>query len=164
MLRQYATGGRWPIVFRDMRPPDVLRDVRLPGVLRDMRRAQDEMDRLFGSFRLALRSEFPAVNVWVSAAGAIVTAQVPGVSPDQLDVIVHQDTVTLRGKREAEAFDAEAVVHRRERPQGPFTRTLSLPFRVDADRVSARFERGVLTLELPRPESDKPRLVKIAHA
>jgi HSP20 family protein len=164
MLRQYATGGRWPVVFRDMRLPDVLRDVRLPGVLRDMRRAQDEMDRLFGGFRLALRTEFPAVNVWVGTDGAIVTAQVPGVSPDQLDVTVHQDTVTLRGKREVEALDGETTVHRRERPQGPFTRTVSLPFRVDADRVAARFERGVLTLELPRPESDKPRHVKIAHS
>ena len=86
------------------------------------------------------------------------------VSPDQLDVTVHQDTVTLRGKREPEALDGDAVVHRQERPQGPFTRTVVLPFRVDADRVSARFERGVLTLELPRPESDKPRKVRIAHA
>ena len=55
-------------------------------------------------------------------------------------------------------------MHRRERPHGPFTRTFILPFRADADRVSARFDRGVLTLELPRPESDKPRHVKIVHA
>ena len=78
MLRQYATGGRWPVVFRDMRLPDVLRDVRLPGVLRDMRRAQDEMDRLFGGFRLALRTEFPAVNVWVGTDGAIVVGTTDG--------------------------------------------------------------------------------------
>ncbi len=138
---------------------------RLPDVLRDVRRAQEEMNRLFGGFRFALRTEVPSVNVWASAGGAIVTAQVPGVRPDQLDVTVHQDTVTLRGKREPEALDGDdAVVHLQERPHGPFTRTLVLPFRVDADRVSARFDRGVLTLELPRPESDKPRQVKIVHA
>ena len=164
MLRQYASGGRWPVAFRDVRLPDVLRDVRLPDVLRDMRRAQEEMNRLFGGLRFALRSEFPAINLWTSADGVIVTAQVPGVSPDQLDVTVHQDTVTMRGKREAEAFEGEVVWHRRERPQGPFTRTVMLPFRVDADRVSARFERGVLTLALPRPESERPRHVKITHA
>jgi HSP20 family protein len=155
MLRGYVAPGRWPMGFRD---------VRLPDVLRDMRRAQEEMNRLFGGLRFALRSEFPAVNLWASTDGVIVTAQVPGVSPDQLDVTVHQDTVTMRGKRETEAFEGEVVWHRQERPHGPFTRTLVLPFRVDADRVSARFERGVLTLQLPRPESDKPRQVKIALA
>jgi HSP20 family protein len=86
------------------------------------------------------------------------------MQPDQLDVTVHQDTVTLRGRREPEQVEGEVVVHRRERPYGPFTRTFILPFRVDADRVSAGFTRGILTLELPRPESDKPRHVKISHA
>jgi HSP20 family protein len=71
------------------------------------------------------------------------------VPPDQLDVTVRQDTVTLRGKRAPDAVEGDAIVHRRERPYGPFTRTFILPFRVDADRVSARFNRGILTLELP---------------
>jgi HSP20 family protein len=164
MLREFAAPGRSSTGFRDMRLPEVFRDARMPDVLRDMRRAQEEMNRLFGGLRFALRSEFPAVNLWTSPDGVIVTAQVPGVSPDQLDVTVHQDTVTLRGKREAETFDGEVAWHRQERPLGPFSRTLVLPFRVDADRVSARFERGLLTLELPRPESDKPRQVKITHA
>ena len=122
------------------------------------------MNRLFGGLRFVLRSELPAVNLWTSPEGVIVTAQIPGVSPDQLDVTVHQDTVTLRGKREPESFEGEVVWHRQERPHGPFSRTLVLPFRVDADRVTGRFERGVLTLELPRPASDKPRQVKIAQA
>jgi HSP20 family protein len=146
MLREYTAPSRFPTVFRDMR------------------RAQDDMNRLFGGLRFALRTEFPAANVWASADGAIITAQVPGVQPDQLDVTVHQDTVTLRGRREPEQVEGEVVVHRRERPYGPFTRTFIMPFRVDADRVSARFSRGMLTLELPRPESDKPRHVKISHA
>lgn len=164
MLRGYESAGRWPVAFRDVRFPELLRDVRLLDMLREMRRAQEEMNRLFGGLRFALRSEFPLVNIWVGAEGAIVTAQVPGVSPDQLDVTVHQDTVTMRGKREAPSFEGEVVWHRQERPHGPFTRTFAVPFRVDADRVFARFERGVLTLVLPRPESDKPRHVKIVHA
>ena len=156
MMREYAAPSRFPAVFRD---------VRLPGLFRDMRRAQEDMNRLFGGLRLGLRTEFPAANVWANPDGALITAQVPGVQPDQLDVTVHQDTVTLRGKRESEQVEGEeVVVHRRERPYGPFTRSFILPFRVDADRVSARFNRGILTLELPRPESDKPRHVKITHA
>jgi HSP20 family protein len=55
-------------------------------------------------------------------------------------------------------------VHRRERAQGPFARTIALPFRVDAEKVAARFDRGVLTLTLPRPEADKPRQVKVTRA
>ena len=155
MLREYAARSRLP---------DVFRDVRLPDLFPDIRRTQEEMNRLFSGLRFALRTEFPSVNVWASGEGAIVTAQVPGVSPDQLEVTVHQDTVTLRGRREPEALDSGAVVHRQERPQGPFTRTVVLPFRVNGDRISARIDRGVLTLELARPESDKPRHVKIAHA
>jgi HSP20 family protein len=46
---------------------------------------------------------------------------------------------------------------------GPFARTIVLPFRVDADKVSARFDRGVLTLELPRPAADRPRQIKVAR-
>jgi HSP20 family protein len=155
MLREYAAPSRFPAV---------LRDVRMPDLFREMRRAQEDMNRLFGGLRFALRTEFPSANVWASAEGAIITAQVPGVQPDQLDVTVHQDTVTLRGRRDPEAMDGDAIVHRRERPYGPFTRTFILPFRADADRVTARFNRGILTLELPRPESDKPRHVKIVHA
>jgi HSP20 family protein len=146
MLREYTAPSRFPAVFRDMR------------------RAQNDMTRLFGGLRLAMRIEFPAVNVWANPDGAMITAQVPGVQPDQLEVTVHQDTVTLRGRREPEPIEGEVIVHRRERPYGAFTRTFILPFRVDADRVSARFSRGILTLELPRPESDKPRHVKITHA
>ncbi len=134
---------------------------RRPEVFRDVRRAQEDMNRLFGALRLMPRAEFPAVNLWVGADGAVVTAEVPGVSPEQLSVTVHQDTVSLRGKREPEAVDSETIVHRQERPYGTFARSIGLPFRVDAERVSARFSRGILTLELPRPEADKPRQVKI---
>lgn len=146
MLREYAVGSRWPDLFMDIR------------------RAQDEMNRLFGGLRLAPRTEFPPVNVWAGADGAIITAQVPGVSPDQIDITVHRDTVTLRGKRDPEAVDGDATAQRQERVYGPFSRTVVLPFRVDADKVSARFDRGVLTLELPRPESDKPRHIKVGRA
>jgi HSP20 family protein len=146
MLGQYALERRWP------------------DLLRDVRRTQEEMNRLFGGFRLATSSEFPPVNVWAGPDGAVVAAEVPGVSPDELDITVHQDTVTLRGKREPEVMGDDMVAHRRERPHGSFTRTIVLPFRVDADKVAARFDRGLLTLELPRPAADKPRQVKVARA
>jgi HSP20 family protein len=55
------------------------------------------------------------------------------------------------------------IIHRQERQQGPFARTLVLPFRVDADKVAAHFNRGVLTLDLPRPAADKPRHIQVAR-
>ena len=79
--------------------------------------------------------------------------------PD-LEVHAHRDTLTLRGTRRP-AADDQATYHRHERWSGTFTRSLQLPYRVDADRIEAHLENGVLRLSLPRPETDKPRRVAI---
>jgi HSP20 family protein len=136
---------------------------RRPDLLREIRRSQQDMNRFFGGLGFALRPELPPVKVWAGAEGAIITAEIPGVAPDQIDVTVYQDTVTFRGKRDPEKLGDDVLVHRQERVHGPFARTVVLPFRVDADKVAARFARGMLSLELPRPASDKPRQVKIAR-
>jgi HSP20 family protein len=104
------------------------------------------------------------VNLWTGPEGAIVAAQVPGVNPEELDITIRRDTVTLRGNRKPEAVEDGAVVQRQERMHGAFARNIVLPFRVDADKASAKFERGVLTLTLPRPEDDKPRQIKVARS
>ena len=135
-----------------------------PDLFRGMRQSQDELTRLWSSLRLMPQGEFPPVNVWTGTDGAIVTAEIPGVRPDQLDVTVHGDTVTLRGNREQEQFGEDAIIHRQERVYGDFVRTVVLPFRVDPDKVAARFERGIVMLDLPRPESEKPRHIKVTHA
>lgn len=158
MLRDYTAEARMPDPFREMRR------MPMPDLFGEMRRTQEEMNRLFGGLRLATRTEFPPVCVWASADGAIVTAHVPGVNPDQLDITVHENTATLRGRRDLEDMGPDVTVLRQERPHGAFVRTIVLPFRVDPDKVSARFDRGVLMLELPRPEADKPRHIKVAHA
>jgi len=132
--------------------------------VREMRRAQSDLNRFFGGLRFFPRPEFPLVNLWASTDGVIVTAEVPGVSPDDLDVAVHQNTVALRGTRNPEPLGEGVTVQRQERSKGQFSRNVVLPFRVDAERVSARFDRGVLTLELPRPEADKPHHIKVARA
>jgi len=146
MRSEHSITGRWPDFFRDMR------------------RTQEQMNRLFRGLPLSVTSEFPPVNVWINSDAAIVTAEVAGVKQDQLDITVYQNTVTLRGQRDPEQVGEDAIVHRQERASGPFARTVVLPFRLDADKVSARFERGVLALSLPRPETDKPRQIKIASS
>jgi HSP20 family protein len=146
MLSEYAVEGRWPDMFRDMR------------------RTQRQLNRLLGDLRSAATAEFPPVNVWVGAQGALLAAEIPGVASEQIDITVQQSTITLQGKREPEVVDGEAIVHRQERMSGSFSRTVVLPFRVDAERVSAQFQRGVLTLELPRPAADQPRQIKLSRS
>jgi HSP20 family protein len=131
---------------------------------REIQRAQSDLNRLFGVLRLQSSGETPPLNIWTGLEGAIVAAEVPGVAPEDLDITIRRDVVTLRGVRKPEPIDDGAVAQRRERVLGAFARTIVLPFPVDGDKASARFERGVLTLTLPRPEEDKPRQIKVMRA
>ena len=131
--------------------------------VRETQRAQTDLNSLFGGLRFYLGSEFPPLNLWTSADGAIVAAEVPGVKPEELDITIRRDTVTLRGSREPEVTDDSATVQRQERMHGNFVRSIVLPFPADADKATAKFERGVLTLTLPRPENDKPRRINVAR-
>jgi HSP20 family protein len=126
---------------------------------RELRRLQEEMDRLAGAFTPAAAS-FPAVNLYAGRDGIAVSAELPGVAKDELEIHAHRDTLTLRGTRRPAAED-EAAFHRRERRSGAFTRTIQLPFRVDPEQIEARLENGVLQLSLQRPEEDKPRRIEV---
>ena len=129
-----------------------------------LRRIQDEINRAFGDQRWVPSAEFPPLNVWRGPDGIVVTAEIPGVKMDAVDLTVHQNTLTIKGGREPEAKEPEASFHRRERAFGPFTRTIALPYNVDADQVKASAQSGILTVHLPRPESDKPRKIKISQS
>jgi HSP20 family protein len=132
--------------------------------VRQMRFAQRDMSRLFDNLRLAAPPEFPLMNIWAGADGAVITAEIPGVVPEELDIAVHQNTVTLRGSRPPEPMAEDAVAHRRERITGAFARNLILPFRVDGDNATAKFRNGVLRLDLPRPEADKPHKINVSRS
>ena len=126
---------------------------------RELRRLQEEMDRLAGAFTPAAAS-FPAVNLYAGRDGIAISAELPGVAKDELEIHAHRDTLTLRGIRRP-AAENEQAYHRRERRSGAFTRTIQLPFRVDPEQIEARFENGVLQLSLQRPEEDKPRRIEV---
>jgi len=125
---------------------------------RDIRRLQEEMDRLTRS--ATAPQGFPAINVFAHQDGVVITAELPGVKEDELDISVHRDTVTLRGERQDQT-EAQGY-HRRERRSGPFGRTFSLPFQVDPERVEAKLLNGILTLTLHRPEQDKPKRIRVS--
>jgi HSP20 family protein len=135
---------------------------------REMERMEREMDRLFETFfprrRRFFEVEFPPMNVWTNSEGAVVTVELPGVNPEQIEVSVVGDTLTLRGKRVAEDLPEGARYQRRERFQGEFARSLQLPFTIDADHVEAQYENGILTITLPRAEADKPKRITVQAA
>ena len=139
------------------------RDNRWPALLFGLRDAQNDLNRMFTSaLRLRPQPTFLAVSIWAGSEGMIVRAFIPGVSPDRLNVSVEGQSLTLAGERDLEAIEGESMQLRAERMHGRFTRTLQLPFRVDPDQAKARLNLGVLKLELPRPEADRTRRIKIA--
>jgi HSP20 family protein len=127
----------------------------------EMRRLQDEVNRLFSSVQFVSSAAFPPVNAYANEDGIALTAQLPGVSQDDLDISVFRDTLTLRGRRQPEATDRQTY-HRRERGHGEFVRNISLPFSVDPERVEATMQDGVLRISLHRPEQDKPKRIKVS--
>jgi HSP20 family protein len=127
----------------------------------EMRRLQDEVNRLFSSYQFAPSAAFPPVNAYANEDGIALTAQLPSVTQDDLEISVFRDTLTLRGRRQPEAPDRQAY-HRRERGQGEFVRNISLPFRVDSERVEATIQDGVLRISMHRPEEDKPKRIKVS--
>jgi HSP20 family protein len=129
---------------------------------REMDGFREEVDRLFGRQVLGTHgAAAPALNVWEDETAFYVEADLPDVSPDKLDITVKEGSrLTVAGERKA-AEPANAVWHRQERFSGSFARELALPMPVDADKVEARFEQGVLKLTLPKSESARPRKITV---
>lgn len=128
----------------------------------DMRRLQAQMNRLFEDVgSLSAARVYPPVNVWLGDDSVVVSAEMPGLSQDDIELTVRDDTLTIRGERPQAAADDKVSWHRRERATGSFARTVELPFRVDPDQVEARFSNGVLAVAMQRPEEDRPRRIAI---
>ena len=131
-----------------------------------------EMDRLFSgvlgdgpelSWPAPFRGQ-AAANLWESPDAFHLEMELPGVKPEQLDVSVVNDELTIKVDRPNAGKDAEkeeVTYHRRERPAGSFTRTIRLPADVDAAKVEAELQQGVLTLRLPKAESALPHKVHV---
>jgi HSP20 family protein len=129
-------------------------------LFRDMRGLHDVFDR-FAGLPFGAAAEFPALNVWAGEKDAVVTAEIPGLEAGDMDVSVVGDTLTLRLVMKPTELKEGETWHRRERADGQFTRTLRLPFQVDAEKVDARLIRGVLQITLPRAAVDSPKKVTV---
>ncbi len=134
-----------------------------------MRSACDAMDRLFEESFVRSRDWLAptngaptlAVDLHESDDDLTVRASVPGVKPEEIDISITGDTLTIKGETHEEKEEKDGSYHLRERRYGAFHRTLSLPTQVDADKAEAVFENGVLTLTLPKVEEVKPKSIKV---
>jgi HSP20 family protein len=130
--------------------------------LGQMNLLQQRLNRLFSSSMLGSRqAEFPPINVWACEDKAVVVAEVPGIDPDNIDVQVVNQTLTLKTKRQPDQSLEGQAWHRRERGHGEFTRSLELPYAIDSEKVQASCSQGMLRVELPRAAADLPRKITV---
>lgn len=132
-----------------------------------LQQLQSEMNRLFerwsgdGTRALGLAPSYPAMNVWEEADHVFVEAELPGLDLKDLEIYVTGgNQLAIKGERKPIQVE-KGIVHRQERGFGTFSRVLTLPFVVDADKVDARFNNGVLTIRLAKHESAKPRKISV---
>ncbi len=133
----------------------------------ELNRLPLEMNRIFSGLSDAVRtggSSFPAMNVLSREDRLVITAELPGVDVDDLDITINGDVVTLTGKRPEDDLQEGEKYHRRERNSGSFSRTLQLPFEVDSTKTEAEYDRGVLTVVLHKPEEHKPKKISVKRA
>jgi HSP20 family protein len=105
----------------------------------------------------------PAVNVWEEKDALVAELEVPGLQGDQLDIAVVGGELSI--KIERPDLSQEGVkYHRRERPVGTFSRTLRLPVDIDAGKVQAELNDGVLTITMPKAEEAKPRKIQVSQS
>jgi len=137
-----------------------------PLQVSDWSRWQNEMDRVLERFAGGLPRQFaqaayPALNLWEDSDRLCVEAELPGFELDELEIFVNSGKqLTIKGERRQVAAEG-GVWHRQERTFGAFERTIELPHDVDADRVSAEFKQGVLTITMPKREEAKPRRIAV---
>lgn len=130
----------------------------------ELRQLQSQMNRMFDGGGLSQRGRdgnWPPVNMWLGDDSLVVTAEMPGVAQDDIDLTVRENTLIIAGKRNPSIDDEDAAWHRRERPAGEFSRSIRLPLRVDPDKVEARVKNGVLEVEMGRPDAERPRKIKV---
>jgi len=136
---------------------------------REIRAMREMVDRLFEDFfapttytRTAESwALVPRVDMYETDEEVIVKATIPGVKPEDLEITVTGNVLTIRGEVKEEEEVKEANYIRQERVFGTFRRDLTLPVEVNVDKAEAEFQNGVLTLRLPKAEAAKPKRLTI---
>ena len=137
---------------------------------RDLLATQDRFNRLFNETfssafcdggELTQTGWLPPVDVYETDQNVMLKAELPGVDPKNVEIRVEDGTLYLKGERKFEREVKEEDYHRVERSYGSFSRSFALPSSVAAEKATAEYKDGVLTLTLPKKEEAKPRTIKI---
>ncbi len=137
--------------------------------MREMVTLRDAMDRLFddaftrpwGLANGGRGMGMPAVDMYQTDDDVVVKTAIPGIKPGDVQISVTGDTLTIKGELKENNDNKEKAYHIREQRWGSFERTLSLPTDVKADKATADFENGVLTITLPKAEEVKPKTITV---
>jgi HSP20 family protein len=134
---------------------------------REVDSLQSEVNRLFDTFfggastDRGVRRWVPAMDLVETDHDLVLKADLPGLDKDGVNIEVKDGVLTVSGVRKAEHEERTDGFYRVERAFGTFSRSMSLPQRIDAERISASFDRGVLEVRIPKPEERKPHRVEI---
>lgn len=142
--------------------------IRRPTPLAELVSLRDTMERLFDErfFRPiwigeSERLAAPAIDVYTTPDAVIAKVGLPGVKPEDVDVTIGDDVVTISGSFREESETAEAGYVHKELHHGAFTRSFPVPIAIKPDAATAEFKDGMLTLTLPKTEEVKPTHVKV---
>jgi HSP20 family protein len=129
------------------------------------RELQREMGRLFESIdpfqSVRPAYHYPPLNLYDTGDHYVLSAQLPGMTPADIDLSITGETLTMRGERKRAENVTDDSYRRQERPMGRWARTITLPDRVESQQVAASFANGILTVSIPKAESAKPRQISV---
>lgn len=136
---------------------------------RDLVSLREAMDRLLedsfvsprGFLTQARGAGALPLDMYETDQDVIVKASVPGVKPDDIDITITGDVLSIKAETTEETEVKEGCYHCHERRVGSFSRSVSLPVSIQADKAEAKFEHGILTLTLPKAEEIKPKSIKV---
>ena len=145
------------------------RFVPFRSALADVAILQNRLNSIFNDFArpdeaqetLTAANFIPAVDIYEDDQSLVLKLEVPGVKQEDLDVRLENQTLTVNGERKFESEEKQENFHRIERRFGTFARSFTLPVTVDTSSVSAKYEHGVLAIQLAKKEAAKPKQVKI---
>ena len=134
----------------------------------DLESVRSQMMNLFDTLSGPARSAglsrtgvFPTLNMYEDGNNIYLTAEMPGISAKDLNIVVENDKLIIRGERKIMEKDKKLNIHRQERESGYFRRILSLPIKIDADKVTATTRDGILEITLPKHIETKPRQITV---
>jgi HSP20 family protein len=155
---------------REERAPSIFEEVWMESPMRMLQRMREDLNRMFGGFPgfgrmmpslAAMGAMMPSVDVWETENDVMVSAELPGVDPNNVEIFTTEDSLRIRGEMKREEEQREKGVYRAERRFGMFDRTIPLPAEIQPDQAKATFKHGIMEIRLPKTQQAKEKMKKV---